>query len=897
MINSDAKLFGKHLLSSRGLILLAMGGALGQGLLCQSAVAAPLAGNIISNMAVAEYKEEGSTVVQTARSNLVQTTIIPVYNLTLTANRSVQASPNQRVFYSHELTNTGNATDRYSLTASNAAGDNFDYSGLVVYLDANRDGIPDGNPITDYSLAAGESVGLLIAATVPAATTGNVGDLTITATSQTNNTITQFNTDRATVSNQAVILVRKSFSTTQVNQNQVVTVRLEYENKGGIASGAVQITDSLNAALSYAAGSENWNGTAVNPATGANDPAGIDYSVTANTITATLTNIPANSVGFIEFNVLVNQASAGQIPNITTFTYDHDNNTGTPNLTSSSNTTFLNVKSIYGVEINGISGSASSSVVNNLVTAPAVATGGEVIFRNYVWNTGNTEDRFNLTFTSNGFPTPHQIEFYRADGVTPLLDSNNDGIADTGSLLAGEKLEIVVKVRFPTTYADTTTTNYSVFPQAQSIGDSSKTNTVEDRSSLIVTDTTRLVDLSNRPENSANGTGNGNVNNAGNPWKTLAGNTGSTVVFPLNIKHIGSPTAYVLTADANGDFSTIELPQHVSSIRFYESTAGSCATLGTETGQTRLLNNGEEQLYCAVAQLDTIAPTNTVPVYFRVSSATYVSANNSSNPSFDTVLDAIQINSLNSKGVISLTPDLRGQMAVGGTVVYTHVLVNQTPSSLNSSYHFVVNDSQANFHTTLYYDSNDNGILDSTDPMIANLSTLSGGQLLAGQQIRLFAKVQNDGTVSTGVVDKTDIVLQDGANTLVTSVVDYTTVSQTQLRLTKLQAKDNDCNGIADGTYTTTTLTIARNANGIGQCVLYRVTLVNQGSAPIGAFNFHDATPAGTVMAVAPTCSTCTSGTIVSPALGQAGNVSGTLPSVASGQSDVFEFGVRYVGQ
>ena len=897
MINSDIIKFGKNLLSSRGLLLLAMGGALGQALFCQTAMAAPLAGNIISNMAVGEYKEEGSTVVQTARSNLVQTTIIPVYNLTLTANHSVQASPNQQVFYPHELTNTGNATDRYNLSVSNVAGDNFDYSGIAVYLDANRDGIPDGNPITNYSLAAGESVGLLIAGTLPAAATGNVGDLTLTATSQTLNTLTQSNTDRATVSNLAVILVRKSFSTTQVNQNQVVTVRLDYENKANSGSGAVQITDSLNAALSYKAGSENWNGQAVNPATGANDPAGIDYSVTANTLTAILANVPANNSGFIEFNVQVNQANAGQIPNIVSFAYDHDNNTGTPNINGTSNTTLLKVKPIYNVEINSISGSPSSATTDNLVTAAAVATGGEVVFRNYVWNTGNTEDRFNLTFTSDNFPTPHQIEFYRADGVTPLLDSNNDGIPDTGSLLAAEKLEIVVKVRFPTTIADTTSTNYSVFPQAQSISDTSKTNTVEDRSSLIVTDSTRLVDLSNRPETSANGTGNGNVSNAGSPWKILAANTGSAVIFPLNIKHIGSPTSYTLTADANGDFSTIELPQHVTSIRFFESTSGSCATLGTEIGQTRLLNNGEEQLYCAVAQLDTLAQTSTIPVYFRVSSATYVSANNSSNPSFDTVLDAIQVNSLNSTGTISLTPDLRGQIAVGGTVIYTHILVNQTPSSLNSSYHFVINDNLSNFHTALYYDANDNGVFDSTDPMINNLSTLTGGQLLAGQQIRLFAKVQNDGTGSSGVVDKTDIVLQDGANTPVTSVVDYTTMSQTQLRLTKLQAKDDDCNGVADGAYTTTTLTIARNPNGIGQCVLYRVTLENQGAAPIGAFNFHDATPAGTVMAVAPTCATCTSGTIISPALGQTGNVSGTLPSVASGQSDVFEFEVRYVGQ
>ncbi len=40
-------------------------------------------------------------------------------------------------------------------------------------------------------------------------------------------------------------------------------------------------------------------------------------------------------------------------------------------------------------------------------------------FTNYVWNIGNTTDRFNLTLTNSTFPTGSQIEFYRADGVTP----------------------------------------------------------------------------------------------------------------------------------------------------------------------------------------------------------------------------------------------------------------------------------------------------------------------------------------------------------------------------------------------------------------------------------------------------------------------------------------------
>jgi hypothetical protein len=898
MITCNAKAtFGsrRFLWSQLGLLVLAV-----ISLLYSCAHAAPLAGTIISNMAVGEYKEEGSSVVQTSRSNLVQTTIIPVYTFTLTANRSVQASAGQRVFFSHELSNTGNSTDRYNLSAANLSGDNFDYSNIVVYLDANRDGVPDGNAISSYSLAAGESVGLLVGATIPAGSSNAaLADVQLTATSQTSSQFQQ-NTDRSTVSNQAVILVRKSFSVSNVSQNQIVTVRLDYENPGSVASGAVSLGDTLNAAqLSYVNdGTENWNGQIVNPASGSNDPAGINYYLNGNTINAVLNSVPAGGSGFIQFKVRVNQALPGRIPNTVQVSYDHDNSNTTADISTTSNTAILNINPSYGVEINGISASASSATADNLVIAPAVSSGGELVFRNYVWNTGNSEDRFNLTFTNNNFPTPHQLEFYRADGVTPLLDSNGDGIADTGLLQAGEKLEIVVKLRTPTTFAATATTNYSVFPQAQSLGNRSKTDTVEDRGSISMTNASRLVDLTNSPETNNNGTGNGNVKNGTNPWKTLSGNSSGIITFPLSVKHTGTPTAYDLSADGDGNFSQIELPQGVSTIRFYEATANSCGTLGKPIEQTRLLADGESQLYCAVVSLKAdVTSTSNVPVYFKVASATYVSSNNSSNPGFDTLMNAISINSLNSTGSVVLDPDLRGQIAPGGTIVYSHNLVNNAATALTGNYYLAVTNDQPGFETTLYYDLNNNGELDSNDLLINGTYNINGSMIAAGAQLRIFAKVQNTGYSGIGVVNTTSMLMRDGNNNVIDSVTDITTVSATQIRLLKQQAKDNNCDGVAEGSYTAATLTIGRNANGSGQCVLYRVTVQNQGTQGIGAFNFRDTTPAATVMAIVPVCSSCTANTVSAPALGQSGSLSGTVPAIASGASHVFEFGVRYAGQ
>lgn len=873
-------------------------GSLAIGLSVHSATA-PSAGSIISNMAVGEYKEEGSNALQTSRSNLVQTTIIPVYSFTLIADRTIQAKAGQTVYFSHELTNTGNITDNYSLSVANLGGDSFDYSSLQVYLDVNRDGVPDDTLATTYTLASGESVALVIKADVPAgATLNQTGRIELKAVSATNSNQV-VNTDISTVTDKSAILVRKSFSVSDVSQNDVVSVRLDYQNNGASASGQVDLSDVFDPAqLSYQAGGENWNGVAVDPASGSNDPAGINYYLDGNTLRMFLTSVPANSTGYIQFNVRVNRAVAGQIPNTVAVSYDDDNNNGTPNILTNSNTAVLNLKPVYAVEINGIAASASSAAPDNLVIAPAVAAGGEASFTNYVWNTGNTEDRFNLTFTNDGLPAPHQIEFYRADGITPLLDSNGDGIPDTGLLQPGEKLQIVVKARMPTTYADTSTTNYSVFPQAQSVGDSTKLDTVEDRTSLIVTDNNRLVDLTNRPEISTNGLGNGNVDNGGNAWKTLSANSGSSVIFPLHVKHTGTATSYVLSADDDGNFASLNLPAGVSSIRFYATATADCSALGAEIGSTRLLNDGDEQLYCAVVQLSPQAASATaLPVYFRVSAATYVSSNNAANPGFDTIKDAITINSLNSVGVVALEPDLRGQIAPNGTIVYSHTLTNNTLAALGAAYHFSISNDRSNFNTTLYYDANDNGLFDSTDPLMTDLSILPGGQLAAGGQIRLFAKVQNTSYSGVGVVNTTVISLLDGANVAVDAVTDITTISDTQIRLTKLQAKDDACDGTPDGAFTTATLTIGRNPDGSGQCVLYRLVVQNQGALDIASFTFRDTTPEAMVMFSAPVCADCTAGTISSPVTGQGGSVRGTVPDVASGASHEFEFGVRYVGQ
>ena len=869
--------------------------------------ALPVAGTVISNMAVGEYIEEGSTVVQTSRSNLVETTIVPVYAFRLDQNRTIVTNAGQLIYFSHELRNTGNIADNYTLSVSDPAG-GIEFADEAIYFDRNRDGVPDGVALTPAQLAAlplraGESVGLLVGATVPAGTVANTysNSLILSADSNTDTTLQILsNSDSVIVSTQAVIQVRKSYSVSQAASSTIVTVRLDYQNTSAVASGTARITDVLDTRLAYQAGTAVWSGGSPVTDAPAGDPAGLSYQYEAanRTVTAQLASVPPNGSGVITFNVVLNAPLAGNIPNTAQFTYDDDGDPLTVEVTSDTNTTILQVPALYGVEINGIAGSPSAAPADNLVIRPTVAQGGVASFNNYVWNTGNIADTYNLTVSSSNLPAGSVVEFLRADGVTPILDSNGDGIPDTGSLAAGASLPIVVKVRFPASVTNTPVGGYSVIPLAQSIASTATNNTVEDRTDAI---TVQLVDLFNTNPNS--GVNNGLIDNAGAALKTLSTQAGTTVVYPISVTHSGTPTQYSLAADADTNFAAPNLPVGIS-VLFAEdlSTNGDCSVTGATTGQTRVLNDGETQALCAIVSVAAGTPAATVDLYFRAFSPTYVSAIAPTNAGSDIIKNALTIVNP-ATPQLAFTPDLRGQIAPAGTIVYTHVIVNNgdTVITPRAGTPFEITNDQVGFNTTLYLDANDNGLFDAADTIIS--TTLPA--LQPNDPVRIFAKVEASANVLLGTENLTLIQLYGDAgagDVLLEQVQDITTVSDTLIRLTKLQALDADCNGTPDsGSYTTASLPIQRNYTagvaGAGQCVLYRVTARNEGVEGINAFNFRDATPASTVLRTTPSCTPVACTAVAAPTVGSAGVVSGQVPSIPAGESRVFNFAVQYDGR
>lgn len=189
---------------------------------CAPARAAPVAaGASIRNVATATYVPAGLAQTETASSNAVLATVLPVEALILTQDQSVTRPPNALVTLNHLLSNTGNVTSSYAFAwANNAAGcapDQLDLSALRVVRDVNNNGVVDaGDPVLPLgsaaalSLKSGETVSLLVQGTLPAAPSG-IACLALTATTALQSQ-TAANRDTVTVGNAAVISLVKSAS-------------------------------------------------------------------------------------------------------------------------------------------------------------------------------------------------------------------------------------------------------------------------------------------------------------------------------------------------------------------------------------------------------------------------------------------------------------------------------------------------------------------------------------------------------------------------------------------------------------------------------------------------------------------------------------------------------------
>lgn len=843
--------------------------------------APPPAGTSISNQASATYSD-GSGVARTVTSNLVQTTVTQVHSLTLTAPGAQAATPGSVVYYPHTVTNTGNGSDTFNLATSQTSTPSL--TSIEIYAD-NGSGAPTGSPITSSGvLASGASFKFIVRATVPtSATSGDTNTITVTATSAGDNTKSASNADVTTVTGNAVIQLGKAIGISSGAPGTTgIQYTLTYTNNGNSTASTVAITDVLPAGMALETGSVRWSVTGATALT-AGVQAGsspntltFTYNAASRTFVANISQVTPGQSGQVRFTVAVGSSVApGVLTNTASVQYSNGATPTPATVTSTSNGVDFTVTQTANVTFAGAT------------NAGPAAPGSTISFTNVLTNTGNGTDTFNVTLGTSTFPAGTTFQLYKSDGTTPLVDTNGDGIIDTGPLAAAAAYNVILRATLPPNASAPGAV--TVQKIARSVFDSTRTATATDTLSAI---TSASVDLTNNLA-AASGVPGFGPGPGGSAQVTNATNPGTTTVFTLVANNTGpAPDSYNLAAGSTAAMAALPTGW---TVEFRAASGGSCTTMGATVTNTGSIAAAGNATFCAVVTVPAGYDAGVQPVYFRIASPTSSVS--------DVLWDAVNVNAVRS---ISLTPNGTGQTYPGGSYVYTHSLTNNgnvaeggTVSTLTP-----VVPNSGGWSSTLYVDSNSNGTLDAGDALVTGALA---GTLAKGASVTVFHRVIAPSGAVPGTVHAATITVTTTNGSYTTTVpvpavaTDSTTVIAGNLTLTKVQALDAACDGTADGAYSQANL----NARP-GQCVLYKVTVTNVGAADATNVIVSDATPTFTRISTAPAITTTggfTTGELVSPpAVGAAGTskahigadattaAGGTLPA---GQSAEITFGVR----
>lgn len=908
---SARRLIGKTLSLFVAMLIFAIGTV--NPFLIGEAEAAPAAGTVIGNQASATYTD-GTNVQRIATSNVVQTTVAQKASLTLTPANSQPGVSGSPVVFAHTLTNTGNGSDTFTLAGANQGGDTFNFASITFFADANGDAVADNaTPIvTTGPLAAGGIFRFVASVTVPAAQpNGATGIIQVTGTSTFTPAVNDSKLDTVTVNSNTSISVLKSMSAISgATGSGPYTVTLTYTNNGVATANAVTLADVIPAGMTYVATSGRWS---VTGATVLTDASAADAQGTApNTIiydkditvlgrvTAVINQVPAGVSGTLTFQVNIGAVATGTLNNTATYQYNLGGPTIGPLNTNTVGFAVTPPVITAAVVADDNPLQAGDVVLDDVVTVASALQGATVTFNDRIHNNGTATDTFDITLSGSTFPAGTSFLLFQSDGVTPLTHSTGTGAPDTGPVAAAAAYTVVVKAVLPP--GAVAGGPYNVTVTATSVNNPVVNDTVTDRLTTITATTVDITNNAALPGGAGAGAG---PEVAAVITNSTSPNTTTTFTLFVNNISPGAADTYDLTAWADAA-TTTALP------------AGWTVTF-RNTGGTSITNTG---VIAAGANIQVNAVV-TVPPGASGTRDIYFKAQSPTTGALDRKHDAVTIPATGRS--ITIVPNNTGQVFPNGTVVYSHTITNNgsvlegNNAAGAGSTALTLADSQAGWTTTLYWDNNTNGIFDGTEPVVTNLTFLSGGAagLAPGESAVLFVKVVAPAGAASGTVNVTTLTattdpgLVGGfAAPAVANATDTTTVNVSQVQLLKEQAIDATCDGTPDTAYSSASISSALP----GVCIRYRITATNVGTTDVTTVNVNDATPPNTVYddgsrnVASGTCgagpvdaaatAVVTGGLppppppVTAPTCNSAGGVSVTLGTLTPTQALVLTFGV-----
>ncbi|WP_447774956.1 hypothetical protein [Variovorax boronicumulans] len=627
---------------------------------------------------------------------------------------------------------------------------------------------------------------------------------------------------------------------------------LTFNNTGG-APGKFALSDQLPTGLTYVTGSAVWSGasgTALGDGA-AGDPSGIDFQVTGNTLNAVVASLNPNVTQTLSFVVLVNSTAAvgtSTTTNVAKYNPANADAAAPPVITaaaigtvgSTTNPAAYTVLARYSIVV-GSNPSTDTAAQDATAGTPkpslnpdpnvsgpdltvkrlAVA-GGSVRFPQIVFNTGGATDAVNLSISDSTFPGGTSFQFFAADSGAPLLDTNGDGVPDTGPIPAGGSINIVTQAQLPPA---TVGGAYVATVLGRSVNDNTKIDATADRLEQVIA---TLVDLTNtKTGTGAASVANGDLGAGPSPLPTQTHETGAGIgtMFSLWVKNHDA-------IDATYNFAASQTPGFPGALPAgwtvkFVAAGGTCASPAIPN--VAVIAGGQNEIAACVTPPSAQTAVTAVKIYFKVQSTAVASTGGIAS---DVKTDAVTVTSTALQLGASLTPNNNGQVAPGGTVVYAHTLTNigaQSCGAYTLTAKVPAADEAQGWTTSIYLDVNGDGQIDAADtPVSGPLASLPVG---AAQ--KLLVRVFAPGGVTAGVSSTTTVTatFTDAApNCGTPSATDITAVITGQIRVLKTQATDATCDGVEDELFSAKSLQLKP-----GQCIVYKVVATNEGAVPVAA--------------------------------------------------------------
>jgi len=826
----------------------------------------PPASSSIGNQATATYIDNGSNN-QSVTSNTVVTTVQQVAGVTITAGVTKQVSVGGQVTFSHIITNTGNGSDSFTITAIDANNGAYNFTNIKVYPDANKDGIADNfteitvTPNIDRAGLANNSYGVVIVADIPAtAQDGQFEDITVTATSAFDTNESASATDKAQVDEDAVITVSKGVSQTTADVGNTLTYTINYSENGNAAATNLVLKDPIPAGMTYVAGTAVWSGkTGFLTDADDGDESGITFeNITGgsqDTLSAVIANVANGSSGTLSFQVTVDAGQEGNTITNTVIT-THDDLAGDNTI----NGTPVTINENYDIEI----------VDAQDVVITSAQQGATLNFINRFKNTGSTTDTYNIAINTGNYPSGTQFFFYKADAsnnpTSTYQDTGSDGIPDTGPVAAGDTVVVILQVQLPSGESGGP---FSIDKTLTSLGDPNESATHTDRVDLVVAPTVDLTNDFAAGDAGALGEGDGPEENA---VKSLTTNPNSTVSFTLFVKNTSAgQDAYNLAfaADTNGSGGLLNagtLPTGWT-VTFRDPNAGN--SIISQTGN---LAAGASKEITAEVFVPAGYKPGVEDIYFRALSST--------TNAVDIIHDAVNVNTVQN---MQLSANGSGQIAPGGSRNYLHTLtilsnVTENDSSNSNLEIELTNSKPVGWTANVYWDTNESGTIDANDSLLTSAASPGKynlpeevGNLGFNDQVKFIVKVTGLAGLDDGETNTTTITISDVLTNLADKFnTDITEVQAGLVVVEKFQAPD--VSGSA-GTFTKNPFNVLP-----GDTVYYKITIRNDGSQPVTSVSITDDTPSFTKLltAVATNVNSGTVGSVVitsQPTVGGTGTI------------------------